>query len=456
MEQSEIIREIHSIERDLHLNSYTIGGIPIWRIVRFSTRIHYINTIVKYEDSTSKLDIIGKRTVSCCSGFWKFFFRKNATIIFPFSRLVYDEQQYLDKFTDPIIEESGYAEKNYIIVDPPNYQGDYKRLHKKNTISNENRTIFRQILRRLFVFVFKLIQFKSVDNLFSSIKEPFKLPDNYINVINRKLALFFADYYYFKIWFSILKPKRVLLVYREAHFPEIAACKALSISTAEFQHGITLDDTTSYTGEYDKRIDPDYFLIFGDYWYGPQFGMPLERIIQVGWAYGNYIKKRFELSIKQPDNAVLVISSSEISEQILDALSFLSNTSVDVHFHIRQHPNESYDARLMEKLKAIPNAQVVSNKIDSAKVLPQYSVVIGENSSVLYEALSYGCKVGMLNICGLHAAINIPRIQDSFTIINKIEDFESFMSHTSNEENHNAFYSEFRVDSFKSFIEEKM
>ncbi len=456
MEQSEILREIHRIEKNLHLSSFTLSGIPIWRIVRFSTRIHYINTKVKYEDSTSRQEIIGRRTVKLFSGFWRFLFSNNINIFFPFSRLIFDEHQYMDKFTDPIIEGCGCAKDSYIIVDPPNYQGAYKRLHKNNTISNENRTISRQILRRLFVIYYKFRKFDTVEKLFNSIKEPFVLPDNYINVINRKVAIFFADYYYFIFWFSILKPKRVLLVYREAHFPEIAACKALSIPVAEFQHGITLDDTTSYTGDYDLRIDPDYFLIFGNYWKGPQFGIPLERIIPVGWAYGDYVISHLDDSSKQPQNVVLVISSSEISEQILNTLEILSKSSLDVQFHIRLHPNESYDDRLWKKLKAIPNAQIVSNKIDSAKILPQYTKVIGENSSVLYEALSYGCKVGMLNFCGLHAATYIPGIQDSFTIINGKDDFVFFMMDTKIKENSNAFYSKFNAGFFNSFIEEKM
>lgn len=238
--------------------------------------------------------------------------------------------------------------------------------------------------------------------------------------------------------------------------PLLAACKSLSIPIAEFQHGITLDDTTSYTGEYDSRIDPDYFLVFGNYWRGPQFGMPLDRIIPVGWAYGDYVKSHIDDSSKQPENVVLAISSSEISEQILDALSFLSDHSPETQFHIRQHPSEAYDERLQKKLEAIPNAQIVSNRIDSAKVLPQYSRVIGENSSVLYEALSYKCKVGMLNICGLHPATSIPGIANSFSIITTAHDFECFMSNEEAKANTNAFYSDFDTDLFKSFIEEKM
>lgn len=456
MEQSPIIREVLEIEKRLKLNEYTISNVPIWRILRFSARIHYINTKVEYKESTSKPFTVGKRTIKLISGFWHFIFRRNATLFFPLGRLAFDDKQFLDKFTDPVIDEAGLSNNSFIIIDSPYFQGNYKRLHKKNTISNEYRTFSRQLLRHLFKLYFRICKNKVVVELYNTIKEPFQVTDEYLTIMNDKVAYFFADYYYNRFWFKLIKPQRAFIVYREGYFPVLAACKSLSIPVAEFQHGITLDDTTSYTGDYDFRIDPDYFLVFGNYWRGPQFGMPIERIIPVGWAYGNYIKKNTDQTSKQQDNVVLVISSSEISEQILDALSFLSSEATEAHFHIRQHPNEKYDERLQKKLETISNAEVVNNRIDSAKVLPLYSRVIGENSSVLYEALSYGCKVGMLNICGLHPATYISGIKDSFSIIDTFEDFERFMSEEEAKANPNAFYTDFDASLFNTFIEEKM
>lgn len=456
MEQSAIIRECHNIEKELSLGDFTIKGIPIWRILRFSARIHYINNKVEYNESTSKPFTVGRRTLKLFSGFWRFLGRKNTTMVFPFGRLAFDDQQYFDKFTDPVLDISGFDNKAYFIVDSGYFQGNYKRLHKSNAISNEYRTVSRQILRHLLKLYFRICKNKVVVELYNTIKEPFQVTDEYLTIMNDKVAYFFADYYYNLFWFRLIKPKRAFIVYREGYLSVLAACKKLAIPVAEFQHGITLDDTTSYTGDYDSRIDPDYFLVFGNYWRGPQFGMPLERIIPVGWAYGNYIKTHFDMSAKQPKANVLVISSSEISEQILDALIILSPVLQEVQFHIRLHPSEAYDERLQQKLKTIPNAKVVNNRIDSAKVLPQYSRVIGENSSVLYEALSYGCKVGMLNICGLHPATYTPGIKDSFSIIDSKDDFERFMSEEEVKVNPNAFYTDFDANLFNAFIEEKM
>lgn len=455
MEESKILNDIVNKEKQLDVNRFLICNIPMWRIVRYHARLYFINSKTGYIAGapTTKRS---KPYPKLFSGFWRYLLKKDLYLFFSFNRLVCINGLFLDKFIDPVIEESSLC-GNSVIVDSRDYFGKYNRAHKSITVSNETRTVLIQILKYYYKSIARYRYRHKIRELFECIQKDFELPDDYINRFYSEIGVFLAYYKYFYLWFKLLRPSRVLVVYREGYFPQIAACKKLGIPVAEFQHGITLDNTVSFAGQYDPRIDPDYFLVFGDYWKGPQFGMPLDRIINIGWAYSNYLQKTIAKETEKHDKEVLVISSPEISDAILEALKELSKNNGDFSFDIRLHPCESYNEDQQEKLKAIPKARVVDNKTDSALVLPTYKYVVGENSSVIYEALSVGCKVGMLKMCGLRPAIDLPGIKENFFVINNREDFERFLTEDSNQSTTKAeFYSEFDSKRFMEFIENKM
>lgn len=456
MEEARLLNSIVKMEEDLKLNNISIYDVPIWRIVRYHTRLHYINKKTGYVAGEPAI----KRSIpqpKLFSGFWHYIGKKNLSLFFSFNRLVRNNGVYLDKFIDPIIEETTLNESDCCIVDSRNYYGRYNRTHKKITVSNESRTITIQLFKYFYRFLTPFLYRKTIKELFDLVKDPFELTDKDIRRFYSSVGLFIAYYRYYYLWFSILKPKRVFLVFREGYFPQIAVCKKMNIPVAEFQHGITIDNTVSYTGNYDYRIDPDYFLVFGDFWKGPQFGMPLDRIINIGWAYSKYLQKSLGEKTERDCRKILVISSPEVSDAILDTLQELCEYEGDFIFDIRLHPCESYNESQQQKLRTLPKAQIVDNKTDSALVVPTYKYVVGENSSVIYEALSVGCKVGMLNMCGLRPAIDLPGIKDNFYIINNREDFERFLTEDSNQSTSKAeFYSEFDSKRFMEFIENKM
>lgn len=456
MEESALLEKLYRKEKELQLDDVQIKGIPLWRVVRYYTRLHYINAQVGYVATTGKQMGVGPKRLKLFSGFWNYLFKKDLTLLFTFNRLVKNKGQYLDKLTDPVVEESFIKESNYVIIDPPNYVGDYPRIHKEHTVSNERRTVSMQLLKHMLMLICPLLYNNKVKQLFNKAKVPFELPDSFVNKYYSSLAVFLTEYYYYKFWLLMMKPRRVLLVFRGGYFGLIAACKSLSIPVAEFQHGITLDKTVSYTGDYDQRIDPDYFLTFGSYWKSHNFGMTEERTFCIGWAYSQMMKRE-QVENEKIKGTALVVSSPEISDMVLDALSLLSQWNPQVKYHIRLHPSESYNEEQRGKLANIPQAELVDNSNDSATVLPLYEFVLGENSSVLYEALSIGCRVGLLKICGLCPPVDKPGINSSFYIIEKPVDYLSFFNgRKENSSNNEFYYSDFDNNKFKKFLDEKM
>lgn len=400
---------------------------------------------------------VGKAKPKLFSGFWKYIGQRDLNVFFPFSRLACINGEYLDRFVDPLISLSEMEYSDFFILDPPNFMGEYKRLHKANTIANEGRTVFRQSLKYWYKIVTPVVYGKRIKRMYDKCKSVFHLDVSCLSYYMNVASTFLASYAYYHFWFKILKPRRVFVVFREAYFPQIAVCKRLGIPVAEFQHGITMGDTVSFTGDYDSRIDPDYFLAFGEFWKGPQFGMPIDRIFCVGWAYKDLIAKKIGSDVEKNVGRILVISSPEITDAVIDALSELSKTEKNYGFDIRLHPCEMLSEKQKYKLKKETNAQIVDNKIDSAIALMSYRYVVGENSSVIYEALSLGCKVGMLNLGGLRPPIDRPGIKENFFVINDVNDFERFLGEENQQSTTKAeFYSDFDNEKFMNFVNDKM
>lgn len=455
MEETTLLKEINIREKNSNLSKETIFGIPLWRIVRYGSRIYYLSVHSSYKSGTTEPVLVGKRRIKLFSGFWKYLFKSRLNIFHSFFRLVSVNGCYFDKFIDPLIEITNLKNENYLIVDSSNYVGDYSRMHKDHTCDNEGRTISIQILKNVMLMVLPHLLNKKITRLFEEAQEVYELPKTYRSLYNSKIAFFVADYLYYMFWYSVLRPQRVLIVFRESYFAQIAVCKRLKIPVAEFQHGITLDKTVSFTGDYDSRIDPDYFITFGSYWKGDNFGMTGNTTICTGWAYSSLVKRQNK-ETKNKEGAVLVISSPEISDMMLEALLMLSEWQPSVKYHIRLHPNESYNKEQKRMLDKISQAEIADNKQDSAQVLPLYNYVLGENSSVLYEALSMGCKVGLLNICGLQPPIDKPGISESFSIINNPKDYNVFLSAEDRGAIKESFYSEFDQKVFEDFLNKNM
>lgn len=457
MEEEKLLRKIHQTERSLGVYDDTILGVPLWRLVRHFSRVRYLDSQVglSYGSTASKGQ--GKAKLQFFSGFWKYVGKKNLNVFFPFNRLSNVRGEYLDKFVDPVISQTKIENGYFFILDPPNYVGDYKRVHKDHTVTNEGRTVLSQFFKYWFRLWTPIRYGKKIRNLYNKCKEEFCLDDACLKFYKDKVSSFLSSYYYYLFWFRILKPKRVFVVFREAYFSQIAVCKRLGIPVAEFQHGITIGDSKSFTGEYDSRIDPDYFLIFGEFWRGPQYGMPLDKMFCTGWAYKDFLAKKLGDKVEKKEGKILVISSPPITDSIIAALTELSKSEGNYGFDLRLHPCEKFSAVQQEKLNQIKNAQIVDNTIESAIALLSYDYVVGENSSVIYEALSVGCKVGMLNLGGLRPPVDKPGIKDNFYVINNCGDFEQFLQEGPNKSSAKVeFYSNFESQAFMNFINEKM
>lgn len=446
------IHDILELEERLKLYDYVISDIPIWRLYR-----------TKYRDKLLSKEGVKRKTAKT-NFFVKFFAgflnmvisikdlflllfinrRHVDDVVFPFPRLHKVGDEYWEKFTDPVMKKSSLCKNSILFIFSFKKSVSRKRCNKDLCCHIDILYILANFLS---VLVAPLIlfssSFKCIYGLYSNSK-------SFIPLATKDLFFFCHFYVKFKIYvliwyglFKLLHVKRLFCVVRDTFKHQIVAAHMLGIPVYEFQHGAVLGDTVLYSGPYNSLIDADYFLSYGYIWSNSNFGLPDNRILNIGWAYKEIISAHFSNSSR--NNCILVISSPHISNRILDIILDLATLYPTYNFDIRCHPKEKYSTTQMNSLKGFSNVRLVDNMIESSIAIGEYKYVLGENSSVLYEAFSLGKIVGRLDFPG----INIRKISnlddEAFYFLKRREDFNEFISFKSNVDR-DIYYSDFNSD----------
>lgn len=425
------------------LDTYTIfDNIPIWRIVRTRIRGEFINS----PDKTIGAKITPKLLVNVLISFIQLsniiIKRKRVNnIIFSHPRLFKVEGKYIERLSDPVID---YSDIKYSYIIFERWQNG---IHKKPRVHQEKCKYWdfipfiSLIISKLFSQIIVKKYKNQIKELISELSLEFEISEKIKSEIIRELSNFIISY---RLAYPILNAcsaKRVFVAPRSTFNYIIAYGKKHDVTSYELQHGITLGQTKLYSGVYHNDFDPDYFLTFGKGNISNYFGMPIDKIINIGYAYGHYITNMQKENLTH-SNRILVISDPQITEPLLKTVLLFAKKHPEWEFDFRCHPQEALNLYQKNIIRNQSNIHEVDNDGESFLTINKYPIVIGENSSVLFEAMFLNKKVGRLNFNGLNVALD-SKIQGGF-IINSIDDFDIFIKE-SNLIGHNypLLYSEF-------------
>ncbi len=460
---ADIIKNITEIEYSSGVYDIRIHGFRFWRIVRAPVIDRYIkNNYDKNSRDTAKKPLYLLQFLkSYMYSMWAFMSlfvskkRNGYFVVFAFPRLQKVNKVFVDKFTDPLINNSALIDNCTI------FQRSLSGLHKKPRLNNKNiyTTDFFDFTARFTGFALMPLVFliwgKKLYKIYRRALPHFNLGIKDFLAFNYSLGVFLSSYFFYKLLFRLVKPPKVLLVNRGINYAAIHACKKRGIKTYEIQHGITHSYTVLYSGKYDQMIDPDFFLAFGPFWKGKQFGLQVDKIINIGWAYKDYLKE-INSKEKKPENTILVISEPIASDYIINAVKALAAKYINVKFDLRLHPQERFSELQQQAVLEYKNITRVENTTESSLAVMAYQKVIGQNSSVLYEALGIGKRVGCINFAGCHTFADSKTLKDYFTIINSVEDFQDFLLLPQEKVNENkTYYSPYNPEFFNNILNEK-
>lgn len=447
------INQIIELEQDLNLTNLEIDGLNLWHINRFLLRYKLIGEPTKTVEK--KINIasgVYHTFVSFCQ-LTKLLIKPGQTenVVFPHLRCYIFEGEFLERITDPVINLSSLKDKTVFVEFPQNGVHHKPRYFKNKIIYFDFILLLSFILSPILKMYVKIKHKNKITALHNELERVFGPLDNsYLSLLYSQTAKFFFYIYIYQILLSKLNPKRIFLAPREGYYaPIIPICKKNKIQVIEFQHGITLGNTALYGGEYNELFDPDYFLAFGSGNISPFFRIPVNQIINIGFAFKNLVKS---INKGKPidERYILVASEPHITTKIIDTLLLLSSKCPELIFHLRLHPQESISTNDLCKLSA--KIVLVDNKVDSFIVINNYQTVLGDNSSVLFEAMSLQKKVGRLSFNGLTA---IENNFDSGVVIKSIDEFKKFVYNYKLGDNHiPEYHSDFSPDNFDSVLNE--
>ena len=458
LENSYDMKNLSARELQHNLYAEEVRGVPIWRILRFKTRTKFLKKTTDFNNLSNKKAINKILLV-------KFYFlsfykilrlllRKKTykNVVFAFPRLAKLEGVYLDKFTDPLIEYSSMKEK--VLVFQKSLGGTHfkPRIHQKYVVESDFMDLTAKALGIILLPFFAIAYGKKVKKLYNVAKPIFQLPKRFIFFSLIAIGEYYISYFFYKLILKKLKVENTFVVNRTVFISQILASRKVKAKTYELQHGVTMADTILYTGEYHPIADPDYFLTFGKKWIGPQFYIPLKKMINIGWAYK---KQTLQLAENYKENTqdVLVVSSPSCTFKLFELIQQLAKKHLEITFYLRLHPQEAYQQKQLGIIQATPNLQLETSQIDSAVIVHTYQHIMGENSSVLFEALCAGKKVARLNVGGLNIKDEGGVKQKGFYYLQNMSDFEDYLEDESLIEiNDLGIYDDFKKETFNQLI----
>ena len=373
---------------------------------------------------------------------------KNLLIAFP--RLDTIAGKYVDKFTDPIVDSTTIGE-NYIIFEHGRGgQHLTPRYHSNKIIWIDSLAIISYVVSRVRIKSFK-------NNNQDILKSLFACIDSFMNNQWYSRDVFEKSIYEYLIYgkmyefiFRRLKIMNLFAVTRPV--VEFTAAKKNRIRTFELQHGITYGETSTYSGYRDELMMPDFFLAFGDNKPKEVYGIAVERIVNIGWAFPNLLRNA-ECPIKPNSSDVLVISDPEVTDAMIAAVSSLAKSFPNSVFYLRPHPHEHYTEEQISAISKVSNMRIQDNKINIALILQSFTYVLGESSSVLYEALANGNMVGKLFMKGLSPKYLEKEDTKAFCEIHNEQDFRAFIEGNWHPEVKKSIYSPFNAERLNSLLQ---
>lgn len=457
-----ILLDFIEVEECLDLYKYKYKGLPIWRLFRFQSRNKVLkNKIPEYTNKSLKVNrikvcfhLLKRIFISFLNVMKLFFLHKSVdNIIFAFPRLQNIGEFYLDKFTDPVIDYSNIADSCIVFQTTGTsiYKG--KRWRKDRIVNID----FIYLIAYLGAYLYFPIHYftsnrLSINLLFKTAKSYFLLTRFDCFKWHLQFCRFIIQKKQYEFLFKYLSVKRIFVVDREIFQAPIYVAHMLNITSYEFQHGVTHDVTPLYSGKFSKFVDPNYFLTFGEKWIGHQFSIPINQMINIGWAYKEFINEYMQ-DYRMKINAILFISSPRITQKIINCIIELANMYPQYEYHIRCHPQERISDKLIASIALYDNIYITDNSVDSYVALSSYKHIVGENSTVLYEALSLGKNVARLSYGGFSPSGMDNFVDDNFYYLKSVSDFEDFLKNENmNYVDENGIYSPFDANRINNLI----
>lgn len=172
-----------------------------------------------------------------------------------------------------------------------------------------------------------------------------------------------------------------------------------NIISIELQHGYITKNNIMYNYAYkivgDERVKkglPEYILTYGNWW-NEQMNCPMKKI-SIGNPYHEYCKKN-AIRVNENNNNITVIGTGENTSKYIQLVDYLSTHFLNYRVKFRPHPGEFNKVKSIVKKRK--NNIVLDEIPEIYESLSNTSIIIGEVSTVLFEAIGIVNKIIVWN-----------------------------------------------------------
>lgn len=427
----ELFKDIAQRETEIDCYSFLFKGIPIYGLIRRELGLLYIKQfgtpIIHQLPHYSWLDKLRFLFISVIR-FLRFIGRRRKyTNCFYSFRLDKVGEYYIDKFFDPIIDNSSIKDDYIILEDYCSKSSLKSRVHSRNVLPIYFINILALLKSRIQYDFYYQYRCESFNELWKSVEYVFPGLEYNKNNILQSALLFFNRSRFYAILLKKMGVHNFWAPSRGHFMPFIPACRLSGVRVFEFQHGIVYTAGLNYPIVRNSFFTPDYFLEYGDNNPKGVYGIDETRMVNIGWALDEYVKK-IDFNLKVSDKDVLILPEGDYSDEIVDFVANLAVTFPESHFYFRHHPLERLSTHSLNIIESFDNMSVQDNKINIAIVLKKFKYVVGVNSTVLYEALSYGRNVGKFYFNDCIPSYLKEEDKAFFSKIDSTESFAAFLS----------------------------
>lgn len=401
----QTIADLVHWERSENLAAFRVGGVPLWRLIRNDLFDRYLRIAGLRDRSNHNRPRIrnwlsfGMNVLRSAAHMLRLRRYEYLVIGFPRRRLI--DGLWFDHFSDPLIEIMG-EEKTACIEKP--FIGTHGRpARTRNIIYYDLVIIVSAVVARFFFWVGYRWAGREIEELSRLVAPRLDVNRNAVKrMLCRKLVALRIELALFRHALSIIRPRLVLMTSRWVHLPIIFACKASSIPVWELQHGVPGEEGYKYGTEYDKRIDPDLMLTFGEHWRRLSWGgMETTSIIPIGYKW--LCDRRLEIRVEdgQECRVVMLVSQPEMYTKLSSIFMELATSNPNINFLLKLHPQDISEWTERYPVTDLTNVSVHADPADDIyRLFKQCFAVVGYSSTVLFEAAFFGLRTGVLNFDG--------------------------------------------------------
>jgi hypothetical protein len=416
------LETIHSkfleLERDFQLWDKTVSGLPFWDYLRVTVR----NEIFNQADlAKSQNNVSGRR--STVFNRLQTRLRLLYSVVFnnPYRQKSWDflfigpgpkrrkrevDGRLWDIYCDPIIDHLG-PEKCLLVENMPSSFPDFftrkhtKKLGYEECLWFKSRYIQSSKTNKVILEQEEKEYIKAIEQ---AILQKFKTKINLESLIINTITSDHSQQIVFDHFLKDHRPKAVFVVCSYGLESVIAVCKNLRIPTIELQHGTIgrLHPGYSFPPPSKKRLFPDYFFSFGEYWEKTTtLPLPSEQIFTVGYPYISNRLSRYKSTNKK--RQVIIISQWTLGERFSRfALELYKNLPPDWTIVFKLHPVEKNNWEVRYPDLAKSGMRVVSgDRPPLYSLLAESSIQIGAYSTAIFEGLALGCRTYIIPIPGV-------------------------------------------------------